>query len=139
MSHPKLVTTPSRSALMSRIRGTDTKPEILVRKALHGLGFRFRIHVRSLPGWPDIVLPKYRTIIQVKGCFWHRHSCRDGRFPNTNVEYWIPKLLGNQKRDRSNERKLRGLGWSVYSLWECRVRKCNPGNLEELLLKMIEK
>jgi DNA mismatch endonuclease (patch repair protein) len=124
---------------MSAIRGQNTKPEILVRQTLHGLGFRFRIHVRSLPGWPDIVLPKYRTIIQVKGCFWHMHSCRDGRFPNTNIEYWIPKLLGNQKRDRSNERKLRGLGWSVYSLWECRVRKCNPGDLEELLLKMIEK
>ncbi|MGA2908685.1 MAG: very short patch repair endonuclease [Terracidiphilus sp.] len=139
MSHPRLVTTPSRSALMSRIRGADTKPEILVRQTLHSLGFRFRIHVRTLPGWPDIVLRRYRLIIQVKGCFWHSHSCRDGKVPNTNVEYWIPKLLRNQKRDLSNERKLRRLGWSVHSLWECRLCRCSPSSLKELLLKIIER
>jgi len=90
MPVPKLKTTAARSANMARIRSKDTKPEMLVRKALHRLGFRFRLHVRNLPGCPDIVLPKYQTIIQVKGCFWHGHTCRDGRLPNSNREYWIP-------------------------------------------------
>jgi DNA mismatch endonuclease (patch repair protein) len=110
-----------RSAMMSRIRSKDTKPEMLVRKALHRLGFRFRLHVRDLPGRPDIVLPKYRIIIQVKGCFWHGHTCRDGRFPKSNREYWVPKLLRNKERDISNERKLRRMSWSVRTLWECRI------------------
>lgn len=89
MSVPKLKTTAARSANMARIRSEDTKPEILVRKALHRLGFRFRLHARNLPGRPDIVLAKYQTIIQVKGCFWHGHTCRGGRLPNSNREYWI--------------------------------------------------
>ena len=107
--------------MMSRIRSKDTKPEMLVRKALHWLGFRFRLHIRDLPGRPDIVLPKYNTIIQIKGCFWHGHTCRDGRLPKSNRGYWVPKLLRNKERDISNERKLRRMGWSVRSLWECRI------------------
>ena len=133
----KLLTTPARSALMSRIRGRDTKPEMLVRRTLHALGFRFRLHVRSLPGWPDIVLPRFSTIIQVKGCFWHGHTCMDGRLPKSNTAYWIPKLTRNRQRDKANERKLRALGWSVYSLWECRLRRCSEGELEALLLRII--
>jgi DNA mismatch endonuclease (patch repair protein) len=139
MPVPKLKTTAARSANMARIRSKDTKPEMLVRKALHRLGFRFRLHVRNLPGCPDIVLPKYQTIIQVKGCFWHGHTCRDGRLPNSNREYWIPKLLGNRKRDLSNERKLRHLGWSVYCLWECRICNCDQKQLEKLVLKLLSR
>ena len=105
-----------RSMMMSRIRSKDTKPEMLVRKALHRLGFRFRLHVRDLPGRPDIVLPKYGVVIQVKGCFWHGHTCRDGRLPKSNRGYWVPKLLGNKERDIYNERKFRRMGWSVRIL-----------------------
>ena len=111
-------TTPERSANMSRIRSKDTKPEILVRKALYRLGLRFRLHVRGLPGCPDIVLPKYRTVIQVKGCFWHGHTCLDGRLPKSNRDYWVPKLIGNREQDIANDRKLRRLGWSVRNVWE---------------------
>jgi len=87
MKSPKSETVAARSANMSRIRSKDTKPEMLVRKALHRLGFRFRLHVRDLPGHPDIVLPKYKVIFQVKGCFWHGHTCRDGRMPKSNRDY----------------------------------------------------
>ena len=92
MHSVKAGTTPERSANMSRIRSKDTKPEMLVRKALHSLGFRFRLHVRELPGRPDIVLPKYRTIIEVKGCFWHGHTCVDGRIPKSNEAYWRQRV-----------------------------------------------
>jgi DNA mismatch endonuclease (patch repair protein) len=110
---------------------------MLVRKALHRLGFRFRLHVRGLPGRPDIVLPKYRTVIQVKGCFWHGHTCRDGRLPKSNRDYWIPKLLGNRKRDMANDRKLRRLGWSVRNLWECLVCSLGQDGLDTELAKML--
>jgi len=137
MPNPRLATTPSRSALMSRIRSKDTKPEMLVRRALHRLGFRFRLHVRSLPGCPDIVLPKCGTIIQVKGCFWHGHCCPDGKFPKSNSDYWVPKLLRNRERDSTNERKLRRLGWSVHSIWECHLSGCDQIGLDALLLRML--
>ena len=134
----KLNTTAARSAQMARIRSKNTKPEMRVRKALHRLGFRFRLHVRNLPGCPDIVLPKYHTIIQVKGCFWHGHICLGGRFPKSNRAYWTHKLLKNCERDRSNERKLRRLGWSVHSLWECRIGACDQFGLKVLLLKILD-
>jgi DNA mismatch endonuclease, patch repair protein len=137
MSGLQTTTSAIRSELMSHIRSRDTKPEITVRKALHHLGFRFRLCVRDLPGCPDIVLPKYRTIIQVKGCFWHRHTCPGGKLPSSNTGYWIPKLLKNCVRDLSNERKLRRLGWSVHSLWECRLRAYSQFDLESLLLKIL--
>lgn len=136
MSSRHFKTTAARSANMSRIRAKDTKPEMLVRSALHRLGFRYRLHVCELPGRPDIVLPKYQTVIQVKGCFWHGHTCSDGRIPKSNRAYWVPKLLGNQKRDMSNERKLRNLGWSVRCLWECQICGCDRDQLEAVLLKM---
>jgi len=139
MRSPRLLTTPARSALMSQIRSADTKPELSVRRALHRLGYRFRLHVRGLPGSPDIVLPKHRTIIQVKGCFWHRHSCIGERFPRTNSHFWIPKLIRNCERDEVNERKLRRLGWSVHSLWECRIKKWSDERLEETLQRILPK
>src|SRR5690349_16997975 len=102
-----LKTTPERSALMSKIRSKDTQPEMLVRRVLHGLGHRFRLHVRKLPGCPDIVLPRHSTIIQIKGCFWHGHRCLKGRLPRSNRFYWLPKLRKNKVRDSRNERQLR--------------------------------
>jgi DNA mismatch endonuclease (patch repair protein) len=130
-------TAATRSAMMSRIRSKDTKPEMLVRKALHRLGFRFRLHVPDLPGRPDIVLPKYLTIVQVKGCFWHGHTCRDGRLPKSNREYWVPKLLRNKERDISNDRKLRRMGWSVRNLWECRICALSQEGLDMVLTAML--
>lgn len=126
-------TSAQRSANMARIRSKNTKPELVVRKALHRLGFRYRLHVRDLPGCPDIVLPKYRTIIEVKGCFWHRHTCIDGRIPKSNRAYWLPKLIRNQVRDQANLRKLRKLGWSVHCIWECRICRLTSEELEALL------
>ena len=137
MTRSKGETAALRSVMMSRIRSKDTKPEMLVRKALNRLGFRFRLHGRDLPGRPDIVLPKYQVIIQVKGCFWHGHTCIDGRMPKSNREYWVPKLLRNKERDISNDRKLRRMGWSVRNLWECRICAISPERLDELLTRAL--
>jgi len=111
-----------RSDLMSRIRYKDTKPEISVRRALHRLGYRFRVHCNNLPGKPDIVLPQYQTVIQIRGCFWHGHNCRDGHIPKSRMDYWEPKLHGNKLRDSQNDRKLKEMGWKVIIVWECRCK-----------------
>lgn len=112
----------SRSALMSRIRSKNTKPELAVRSILHRLGFRFRLYRKDLPGHPDIVLPKYRKIILVQGCFWHGHSCRLASRPKSNQEYWSRKIASNQERDRHSRAELEAAGWSVLELWECEIR-----------------
>jgi len=110
----------SRSALMSRIRSRDTQPELAVRSLVHSLGYRFRIHVRNLPGVPDLVLPKYRTVIFVHGCFWHQHpGCPRARLPKSRTDYWHPKLKRNTERDREQAGVLRRQGWSVLTVWEC--------------------
>ena len=109
---------------MARIRKTDTKPEMLVRRLVHAMGYRFRLHVRGLPGNPDIVLPRHRKAILVHGCFWHRHDCPDGRkLPRSKPEYWGPKLERNQRRDEADVVRLRELGWDVLIVWECQVRR----------------
>ena len=114
---------PGRSALMSRIRSSGTKPEIAVRRALHALGFRFRLHRRELPGKPDIVLPKYRLAIFVHGCFWHQHAgCRLASRPKTRGDYWEPKLAANVARDARHAAALGALGWRVATVWECHTR-----------------
>ena len=107
---------------MSRIRGKSTSPEIAVRKALHKAGFRFRLHRKDLPGKPDIVLPKYKTVIFVHGCFWHSHGCKDSRTPKTNTEFWCSKLTQNVRRDMGNIRNLKNLGWNVKVIWECEIK-----------------
>lgn len=112
-----------RSYNMSRIRSTGSKPEELVRKYLFSQGFRYRKNVRSLPGCPDIVLPKYKTVIFVHGCFWHMHDCGRFRWPNSNIEYWKPKLLRNVERDQGNYNKLQSAGWKVLVIWECELKK----------------
>ena len=112
-----------RKYCMSRIRGKNTKPEILVRKGLHARGFRFRLHNKKLPGSPDIVLPKYGVVIMVNGCFWHGHKgCRYATKPKSNVEFWEAKIARNRHRDEVTEAHLHALGWHVITIWECELR-----------------
>ena len=118
-----------RSRLMSRIRGRDTGPEMIVRRGLHALGLRFRLQDRKLPGRPDLVLPKYRTAVFVHGCFWHAHGCTLSKVPATRVEFWKRKLDANVARDRAAARALRDAGWRVLLVWECAFR--GPGRLGE--------
>jgi DNA mismatch endonuclease (patch repair protein) len=107
---------------MSAIRSKNTAPEIIVRRMIHQMGYRFRLHVRNLPGRPDIVLPRHKKIVEVRGCFWHAHHCGRFSMPSTRRKYWGPKLRRNKERDRANVRKLRRLGWRVLVVWECSVR-----------------
>ncbi|WP_282163703.1 very short patch repair endonuclease [Turicimonas muris] len=117
------ITKEARSRNMSRIRSTDTKPELIIRKGLHKLGFRFRLCVKDLPGRPDIVLPKYKTIIFINGCFWHGHeNCKRANIPKSNSSYWLPKILRNKERDKLNMEKLRNAGWKVLTVWECSLK-----------------
>lgn len=107
---------------MSKISGKDTEPEILVRKHLFSNGFRYRKNVKELPGKPDIVLPKYKTIIFIHGCFWHGHTCKGGKLPETNYEFWKNKIISNIKRDENNIKKLENDGWSVIVIWVCQLK-----------------
>ena len=107
---------------MAAIRGKDTKPEMLVRSWLHRNGFRFRLHRKDLPGKPDIVLAKHRTVIFVHGCFWHRHGCSNSTMPSVRHAFWEQKLTANVMRDRRNQRALKGQAWTVIVLWECALR-----------------
>jgi DNA mismatch endonuclease (patch repair protein) len=111
----------SRSALMSRIGGKNTAPEMVVRRLLHTIGYRFRLHRRELPGTPDIVFPSRRKVIFVNGCFWHAHGCRIGRPPKSRPEFWLPKLEKNRSKDKRNRRSLRHLGWDVLTVWQCQT------------------
>ena len=118
-----VVSKPVRSKMMSSIRGRDTQPEMIVRRYLHSCGFRYRLHDRSLPGVPDLVLPRYKTVLFVHGCFWHRHTgCRLASTPASNVEFWEKKLSANFERDQRNIEKLVIAGWKVVVLWECGIR-----------------
>lgn len=126
-----------RSWNMSRIPSKDTKPELKVRSFLFRHGFRFRLHVKNLPGHPDIVLPKYQTVVEVRGCFWHRHpACRQATTPSTNVEFWQEKFKRNVARDRVTERRLKELGWKLIVIWQCELKK--NGFLEALPDKIRE-
>lgn len=119
----RVFTPAQRSNCMSRIRGKNTKPEILVRKELHARGFRFRLHNKKLPGSPDVVLPKYGVVIMVNGCFWHGHKgCRYATKPKSNVEFWEAKIARNRHRDEVTEAHLHALGWHVITIWECELR-----------------
>lgn len=115
------VTPEQRSAIMAAVRSKDTQPEIRVRRALHAMGYRFRLHVRTLPGCPDIVFPKHSVALQVRGCFWHLHRCVKHKLPRSNTTYWLPKLKGNRQRDLMNDRRLRRLGWRVRTIWQCQL------------------
>ena len=127
-----------RSKNMSHIRSTNSKPEEIVRKYLFSKGFRYRKNDRTLPGCPDIVLPKYHTVILVNGCFWHKHDC--GRFvlPSSNTEYWIPKINRNVEQDKQNHKKLIDMGWKVLIIWECELKKNVREDRLERLIKEIK-
>lgn len=130
-----LLTPEMRSWNMSRIKGENTKPELLVRKTLHSMGFRFRLHVKDLPGKPDIVLPKYRTVIFVHGCFWHRHNkCKRCTTPTKNRDFWVEKFRKNVERDKQNIEALDQLGWKVLVAWECEIEADRTGLLSKRLL-----
>ncbi len=124
-----------RSKNMSHIRSIDSKPEEIVRKYLFSQGFHYRKNVKSLPGTPDIVLSKYRTVIFVNGCFWHKHDCPRFVWPSSNQEYWIPKILGNVDRDKKNIEQLQIQGWRVIVVWECELKK---GVQKERLMRLCD-
>lgn len=113
-----------RSIIMSKISGKNTKPEIIVRKALFAKGFRYRINDKNLPGKPDIVLPKYKTVIFVHGCFWHSHpDCKDAHLPKSNIDFWEKKISSNVERDKRDISQLTDLGWKIIIVWECEIKK----------------
>lgn len=112
----------TRSKIMSSIHSSNTKPELIVRKYLWKLGFRYRINLKRLPGHPDIVLRKYRTCIFVNGCFWHGHHCSEFREPKSNIKFWQNKITRNQERDKNEQRKLAKMGWHVIVVWECELK-----------------
>ncbi len=127
-----------RSEIMARIRKTNSKPEIIVRKHLFSGGFRYRINVRKLPGCPDIVLSKFKTIIFVNGCFWHAHkNCKYNKRPKSNKSYWIPKINRNVERDITNKKQLQKLGWKVIIIWECEVISKNRQKHLDRLVKVL--
>lgn len=117
-----IVTPEKRSQMMSGIRGKNTKPELAVRSVAHRLGLRFRLHVKDLPGRPDLVFPKHRTVVFVHGCFWHRHDCRLAAMPKTRTDFWLAKFSANVARDRRCRMELEVRGWKVLEIWECEVR-----------------
>lgn len=125
-----------RSDIMSKIGGKNTKPEILVRKFLFSKGFRYRINVKTLPGKPDIVLPKYKTVIFVNGCFWHGHNCKKGKLPSSNIDFWREKISNNKSRDDKNSDLLIKLGWKVIIIWQCEISKID--NRIKILNKLLE-
>lgn len=112
----------NRSEMMAAIRSKNTEPEMLVRRLVHGMGYRYRLHRPDLPGKPDLVFPSKRKIIFVHGCFWHQHGCILSHLPKSNASYWVPKLERNRSRDVHNRRKLRKQGWRILVIWECRLR-----------------
>src|SRR5947209_357896 len=129
-----VLTSQQRSFCMSQVPGRNTSPEMLVRRALHRLGFRYRLHRRDLPGTPDIVLPGRGTVIFVHGCFWHGHpACRRAVRPTSNARFWKDKLDGNIRRDHRNRQALEALGWRVQTIWECETRS---EELDRHLLQM---
>lgn len=119
-----------RSEVMRAVKSRDTGPETTLRKKLFALGYRYRINVRDLPGKPDIVLPRHRTVIFVHGCFWHGHACKRGaRQPKQNAQYWAEKIARNQARDKKNAAALKALGWRVITVWECEIATLDPAAL----------
>jgi DNA mismatch endonuclease, patch repair protein len=126
-----------RSALMKRVRRSDTKPELILRKALHKLGFRYVIGSKRLPGTPDLAFPKHKAAVFVHGCFWHGHDCRQGRAPSSNVGYWVPKIEANRARDSRKEQAVRDLGWRVFTVWECQLKSDRRDKIIETLAASI--
>lgn len=131
-------TSTKRSEIMSKVRAKDTGPEMIVRRLVFGMGFRYRLHRRDLPGTPDIVLPRRRKIIDVRGCFWHGHErCRYGRLPKSREDFWRAKINRNRERDRDNLRLLENAGWRILVVWQCELKELEV--LKKRLYEFIEK
>lgn len=113
----------TRSRIMGSVRQKDTKPEMVLRKTLHAMGFRYKLHDKSLPGSPDLVFPKYKAVIFVHGCFWHRHGCKQTTTPTTRKEFWNAKFKANIERDKKNVRDLKKAGWRAFVVWECELKE----------------
>lgn len=128
-----IVSPETRSKMMAGIKGKDTKPEMILRKGLHGLGFRYRLHDRNLPGKPDIVFPRYKAVIFAHGCFWHGHSCHLFKWPSSNEEFWHTKIERNMEVDRQNIIRLQELGWRTGIVWECALKGKYKINREEVI------
>jgi DNA mismatch endonuclease (patch repair protein) len=124
-----------RSALMSRIRAKNTRPELIVRRLLHSLGYRFRLHRRDLPGTPDLAFPGRRKVVMIHGCFWHGHGCAAGQLPKSRPEFWAPKITANRGRDARNLRALRSSGWSVAVIWGCEMK--DPEKVQARLVRFL--
>jgi len=126
-----------RSSIMARVRSKNSRPELLVRKVVFGLGYRYRLHAKELPGRPDLVFRKRGKVIFVHGCFWHRHAgCSLARLPKSRLDFWLPKLEGNRKRDRRLKRELAKRGWKVLTVWECQVK--NVERLRETVRRFLD-
>jgi len=123
---------------MRAIKNKNTQPEIRIRKALHASGLRFRLHIKTLPGNPDIVLPKYKTVVFINGCFWHGHHCHLSKTPKTRTEFWLAKISDNVSRDILFHQKLMDAGWRVAVIWECAIKGRSKQNLSSLISTFIE-
>ena len=130
-----MVSAERRSEIMRGIRSKDTQPEMIVRQVVHSMGYRFRLHRADLPGKPDLVLPKWKTVILVNGCFWHGHTCKNGRRPKSNTDYWNEKLDRNKTRDAKNAAALRRLGWRKIVIWACETTDVEK--LEQKLRRLL--
>lgn len=126
----------TRSKIMGSVRQRNTGPEVLLRKALHRLGFRYRLNDKKLPGSPDIVLSRYRAVIFVHGCFWHRHGCKKTTTPSTRKKFWEAKFRANINRDSQNIKDLKKTGWKVVVIWECEIGKNMVGTLKRIVSKL---
>lgn len=122
---------------MAGIRSVNTRPELLLRRSLHRLGFRYRLHSKNLPGRPDMVFPAYNAAVFVHGCFWHRHSCRYFKMPTTRRAFWAQKFVQNRKRDAVVQKKLRRAGWRQLVIWECAVRGKDPVAIEKVIRRVV--
>jgi DNA mismatch endonuclease (patch repair protein) len=131
-----LVTREKRSRMMSGIRSKDTKPEIIVRKALHARGFRYRLHVKNLPGKPDLVFRKHKAVIFVHGCFWHGHSCHLFKQPKSRTHFWEPKIEANKQRDARTYESLRGEGYRIAEVWECATKGRTRVDRASIVIKL---
>lgn len=138
---PDVVDAPTRSRMMSGIRGRDTKPELLIRKGLHARGYRYRLHARTLPGRPDLAFPSRKAAIFIHGCFWHGHGCPLFKWPSTRAEWWRAKIEGNRARDRAVRAELAGMGWRQLRVWECALKgrqRRDPAALLDLVADWLD-
>lgn len=128
-----------RSRIMAAVKSKDTTPELHIRRLVHSLGYRYRLHVRSLPGTPDLVFPRLRKIIDVNGCFWHMHGCGRCRIPSSRRDYWVAKIGRNAARDKRTRRALRKLGWELLVIWECQIRASREDWLRRRIIAFLDK